>query len=139
MEFVPPTSNFLAGLTDDLAIFDGTESLEIAHNSDVATLDFETGVAERTIERTTINGCLFRQSANRNNGAVATIYDRKMGVQKDEFARWDVVVEVPALPELKILEGDSILRIRDNTVWIVQMVDYATLGTRFRLGCSKAT
>lgn len=137
MPFPPLDDAFRESIKDDIKIFDNKETLIIHHNADDADVDFETGVTSRTITHTTVDNCLFRQPSQRNGPSIPQLHERAQSIQKDDFNKYDVVIEVPMLDGLIIKEKDQVERPRDGKIWRVVMLDDATLSTRYRLGCSK--
>lgn len=137
MPFLDLNTAFRDSIVDDINIFDNLEELIIHHSADDATVDWDTGVSARTVTHTTVPNCLFRQPSQRNGSAVPQLNERAKSVQKDEFVKFDVVIEVPMLVGLVIKERDTIERSKDGKKWRVVMLDDSTLSTRYRLGCSK--
>ncbi len=138
MPFADIDDAFRDSIKDDIQIFDNKESLQIEHNSDDADVDFSTGITSRAIVHTVVPNCLFRQPSQRNGPAIPQLHERAQSIQKDDFNKFDAVIEVPMIEGLNIKEKDLIVRIKDNTKWRVVMLDDSTLSTRFRLGCSRA-
>jgi len=137
MPFPDINTLFRESIADDINLFDNLEALIVHHNADDATVDFTAGTAVRTIIHTTIPNCLFRQPSQRNGSSVPQLNERKQAVQKDDFTKYDVVIEIPMLDGLQIKERDTIERVKDGKKWRVVMLDDSTLSTRYRLGCSK--
>ena len=128
---------FKESIEDDINIFDNLEELIIHHNADDASIDWATATSARTITHTTVANCLFRQPSQRNGGSVPELHERSQAIQKDDFSKYDVVIEVPMIEGLLIKEKDTIERSKDGRKWRVVMLDESTLSTRYRLGCSK--
>lgn len=137
MPFLDLNTQFREAIVDDINIFDNLEELIIHHNADDATVDWDAGTAVRTISHTTVPNCLFRQPSQRNGSSVAQLNERSRAVQKDDFSKFDVVIEVPMLAGLQIKERDVVERTKDGKKWRVVMLDDSTLSTRYRLGCSR--
>lgn len=137
MPFLDLNTAFRDSIVDDINIFDNLEELVIHHNADDATVDWDTGQSVRTVTHTTVPNCLFRQPSQRNGSSVPQLNERAQSIQKDEFVKFDVVIEVPMLDGLIIRERDTIERVKDSRKWRVVMLDDSTLSTRYRLGCSK--
>lgn len=137
MPFLDINTLFRESISDDINIFDNLEELIVHHNADDATVNWDAGVAVRTITHTSIPNCLFRQPSQRNGSSVPQLNERGKSIQKDEFAKYDVVIEIPMLDGLVIRERDTIERVKDGRKWRVVMLDDSTLSTRYRLGCSK--
>lgn len=137
MPFPELDGEFREGIVDDIDIFDNKEALIIHHNDDDPTIDWDVGTSSRTIIHTTVPNCLFRQPSQRNGPSIPQLHERSQSIQKDDFNKYDVVVEVPMVEGLIIKEKDIIERVKDGRKWRVVMLDDSTLSTRFRLGCSK--
>lgn len=137
MAFAELNTAFRSSIANDINIFDNLEELIVHHNADDATVDWDTGLSVRTVTHTTVPNCLFRQPSQRNGSAVPQLNERAKSVQKDEFVKYDVVIEIPMLDGLLIKERDTIERVKDGRKWRVVMLDDSTLSTRYRLGCSK--
>lgn len=137
MPFLDLNTLFRESIADDINLFDNLEELIIHHNADDATVDWDTGLSVRTITHTTVPNCLFRQPSQRNGNSVPQLHERSQAIQKDDFSKYDVVVEIPRLEGLLINERDIVERTKDGKKWRVVMLDDSTLSTRYRLGCSK--
>ena len=137
MPFLDLNTLFRESIADDINLFDNLEELIIHHNADDATVDWDTGTSIRTVTHTTIPNCLFRQPSQRNGGSVPELHERSMAIQKDDFSKYDVVIEIPRVDGLLINERDIVERTKDGKKWRVVMLDDSTLSTRYRLGCSK--
>jgi hypothetical protein len=137
MPFLDINTLFRESIADDINLFDNLEELIIHHHADDPTVDWDAGTSVRTITHTTVLNCLFRQPSQRNGGSIPLLHERSQAVQKDDFSKFDVVVEVPKLDGLLIDERDIVERTKDGKRWRVVMLDESTLSTRYRLGCSK--
>ncbi len=137
MPFPSLNDAFRTSIENDINIFDNLEELIVHHNSDDADVDFTTYETSRTITHTTIPNCLFRQPSQRNGPSIPQLHERAQSIQKDDFNKYDVVIEIPMIDGLLIKEKDVIERVKDGKKWRVVMLDDSTLSTRFRLGCSK--
>jgi hypothetical protein len=138
MPFPSLDTAFREAIKDDVKIFDNKETLIIHHNSDDATVDWTSDepMAQIAVVSTTVDDCLFRQPSSRNGSSVPMLHERAQAIQKDDFLKYDVVIEVPKIENLAIKERDTVERPKDGKKWRVVMVDVSTLATRFRLGCS---
>ena len=137
MPFPDLNTAFRESIADDINLFDNLEELIVHHNADDPTVNWDAGTAVRTIVHTTIPNCLFRQPSQRNGNSVPQLHERSKSIQKDDFNKYDVVIEIPMLDGLKIKERDTVERAKDGKKWRVVMLDDSTLSTRYRLGCSK--
>ncbi len=137
MPFRPIDTWFRESIKDDYLVFDNKETCIVHHNAGDPEVDFTAMVSIRDETHTEVPNCLFRQPSQRNGPSIPQLHERAQSIQKDDFNKFDVVIEVPMLDGLAIKEKDLIERVKDNTKWRVVMLDDATLSTRFRLGCSR--
>ena len=130
---------FLAGLKDDIAIFDGklTFIFTLNDNDSLRQIDSSSGelsTPTRTIE---IDGCLMLMGNIRNSQSVR---QRRSGfniAQEDTLPKDDSVLEVPWRDGIKFKEGDEAVNKATGDRWRITAVDECTIRSRFRLGISR--
>jgi hypothetical protein len=127
-------------ITNDLDYVDALEyiTIRIATTSG-SSIDFVTSTATDLFQEVKVKG-LFRQNSTRNAGSVRSLRDRENALQMEYFNKADTIIEIvrdAIPPEYKIKQGDTIIRACDQSKWVINGVDFSTLGTRIRIGVSK--
>lgn len=122
------------GIADDAEIFDWKFKGRIRHNLKSPVVDFSTGQAVFPTVEFTLENCIFRNAATRNDTAIKQLHQRDVSLQVDQFDAVDRVVEVP-IPEApyEVHQGDTFIG-EDDKEWRIIAIDLCTLGTRYRLG-----
>ena len=122
------------GIADDAGIFDWSFTGTIVHNLKNQSINFDTGVVTINTETFTLDNCIFRNAATRNDTSIKQLHQRDVSLQVDQFDAVDRVVEVP-IPQdpFSITQGDKFID-EDENEWRIIAIDLCTLGTRYRLG-----
>ena len=126
-------SAFLAGLKDDMSVFDGKVTIRLVHILKNPQIDFDNGsIADGSVEYT-IAGCLFRNQAARISSTQKMMGNvRQMAPQNDAIPSVESVVEIPAIQNIQVSEGDSIFVAGSPVRWRVVSVDMTTISSRVR-------
>jgi hypothetical protein len=126
---------FVTGIKDDYVIFDNKVTLYLTHDYN-KQLDYTTGVLDSDPIKILIEGCIYRGLANRNSQSVRQFKDRDGAVQIDNIDKYDVVIEVPVSDKYTINDGDTLYDPQLKKKWRVCAIDFTTLASRIRLGCT---
>lgn len=121
-------------IKDDYLIFDNQFVGILEHNSSEYVRDIKAGTTQSAVITTEIEGCVFRNKANRESSSIKQIHRREDSIQNDQFNAVDVVVEIPKLDELEISAGDKFIDKRGSKPYRVVAIDITTLETRIRVG-----
>lgn len=126
-------SAFLAGLKDDISVFDGKVTIRLIHILKNPQIDFDNGsIADGKISYE-IEHCLIRNLANRSSSPQKAMgHTRQMSIQSDTIPTEETVIEIPMLTNLMVSIGDTIEILTRGTKWRVCAVDSATLTSRIR-------
>lgn len=121
------------GLQDDWRIFDNTITLTLVRRTG-QEVDFDLQNLSSTTTTEECEGCLIRQISKRETGSVRQVFERGKSITADNYQLSDTAVEVP-LKEGRVIKIDDQLHAPDGRKWKILAIDYATLNTRYRLGC----
>jgi len=120
-------------IQDDFMVFDGLTNLKLAHEDQLASIDFQNGKYDANVYTIDVPGCLIRQMSERLVGSVRQIFQRGMSIGNDNTDLVDTVIDVPKANAPKININDQLCD--GERQWQVLGVDLATLGTRIRCAC----
>lgn len=129
--------SFRDSIKNDWKVFDNIFTGKVSHNNKVSAPNFTTNTFNTNTVDTTVEGCLYRDVALRNNQSIKQLHERDASVQNDIFYTADFVVEIPQKDGLLIDEGDQFTDMSTNQKFNIVAVDLVTLTTRIRVALRK--